>query len=108
MFAVIAAVLLVAYAVESYGWYTTALEGTPGYGVNFGCKRAEYLCQDCAALFAELLDDLGVRLVRLSVYWSDVVGEPGVYDDREIATVRAADPDGHPIVISHGDGCAPT
>ncbi len=65
-------------------WYTTAAEGRPALGVNFSCQRARYLDLDCDALLAAVLDDLGARLVRLSVYWHEAEPEPGRYDWRAI------------------------
>lgn len=65
-------------------WYTTAAEGRPALGVNFSCQRAHYLGLDCDALLAAVLDDLGARLVRLSVYWHEAESEPGRYDWRPI------------------------
>jgi len=79
IFALAASVLLALYALSYLAWYNRAPETTPIYGVNFSCKRAEYLGQDCARVFAEVLDGLGVRHLRVSVYWSDVEQELGVY-----------------------------
>lgn len=74
-------------------WYTTAPMGDPVIGANFSCKRAEYFGQDCDAALASILDDLGVRRLRLSVYWSDVEREPFVYDwssiDRQLNELQA-------------------
>lgn len=75
------ALLLVAlFAFGRSGWHTSAPAGAPEYGVNFSCKQAEYLGMACGPLFERVLDDLGVRRVRISAYWSDVEQEPGVYD----------------------------
>jgi hypothetical protein len=79
-----ALVLLVVYLVIEHQWYTTAPEGNPEFGVNFSCKRAEFFGQDCITALETVLDGLGVRLVRLSVYWSDVEDRPGTYDWRSI------------------------
>ena len=41
-------------------------------GINFSHRHAEWLNQDPDALFARLLDEIGVRHVRLSVYWEEI------------------------------------
>jgi hypothetical protein len=41
-------------------------------GVNFSHRHAEWLNQDPDGLFERLLDELGVRHVRLSVYWDEI------------------------------------
>lgn len=79
-FALVLLVLGALYLLIQYQWYDTASESSPGIGVNFSCKRAEYLGQDCHAALAEVLDDLGARSFRLSIYWSDVEQAPGQYD----------------------------
>ena len=85
----VALVLLAVYAFSQWGWYEREPLGEPEYGINFSCKRAEFFGQDCAALFERTLAELGVRHVRLSVYWSDVESEPGVYDFQAIDELLA-------------------
>lgn len=76
----VALLLLGLYAFSRNGWSTDGVAGTPEHGVNFSCKQAEYLGMACGPLFERVLDDLGVRHVRISAYWSDIEQEPGVYD----------------------------
>lgn len=68
------------YTLVERQWYTTAPERNPEIGVNFSCEQAKYLGMDCRAALTTILDELGVRLFRLSVQWSDVERRPGVYD----------------------------
>ena len=89
LWSLVALPLVAVYAVGRCGWYATAAPGEPEYGLNFSCKRAEYLGQDCTRLFATVLDGLDVRHVRLSAYWSDVEQEPGVYSFRAIDEMLA-------------------
>jgi hypothetical protein len=77
------------YAFGQCGWYEREPLGQPEYGINFSCKRAQHFGQDCAPLFNRVLTELGVRHVRLSVYWSDAESEPGVYDFRAIDELLA-------------------
>ncbi len=84
LFVSIAVTLTVIYLAGWYGWYTTAQMGDPEFGINFSCKRAEHFGQDCPGLFANVLDELGARHVRISAYWSDIEGQPGVYDFRAV------------------------
>ncbi len=79
-FSPVAVLLLVVFLLVQYQWYDTAPEGSPEFGVNFSCKRVEYFGMDCKQALAAVVDDLGVRSLRLSVYWSDVERTPGQYD----------------------------
>jgi hypothetical protein len=49
-------------------------------GVTFSSKYAQSLGEDPAGVFQAIVDELGVRDVRLPVYWSDVETSQGVYD----------------------------
>src|SRR5215216_4022045 len=44
----------------------------PTLGINFSHRHAAWLGLDPDALFAQLLDELGARHVRLSVYWDEI------------------------------------
>jgi hypothetical protein len=48
------------------------MPNVPVLGINFSHRHAEWLNQDPDALFARLLDELGVRYVRLSAYWDEI------------------------------------
>ena len=56
------------------------VEPSPELGVNFSHRHAAWLGLDPDALYRALLDDLGVRHVRLSVYWDEVAPAPGQLD----------------------------
>ncbi len=45
-------------------------------GINFSHRHAAWLGLDPDALYRSLLDDLGARHVRLSVYWDEVAPSP--------------------------------
>jgi hypothetical protein len=49
------------------------------FGVTFSKKHASSLGLDWKEAYLALLDDLGVRLIRLPVYWDEVEPEPGRY-----------------------------
>ncbi len=89
----VAAILLVAHLLFQFQWYTTASESQPVLGANFSCKRAEHFGQDCRRALEGVLDELGARQLRLSVYWSDVERSPGDYDwssiDWQLDTLHA-------------------
>lgn len=59
-------------------WYEHGPVYRPVYGANFSCRHAAWLGLDCRETLTAVLDDLGVRHLRLSVYWDEV--EP--QDDR--------------------------
>lgn len=52
----------------------------PELGVNFSHRHADWLGQDPDALLRSLLEDLGVRRFRISVYWDEVAPAPGQID----------------------------
>jgi hypothetical protein len=61
-------------------WYQSAPLGQPVYGVDFSCRQAAWLGEDCHAAFTAILGQLQVRHVRLSAYWDEIEPAPGVYD----------------------------
>ncbi len=67
----------------------------PGYGVTFSEPYAAYLGLDWKAVYTEMLDDLGVRRVRLSAYWDDVEPKAGQFDfadlDWQVAEAKKRD-----------------
>jgi hypothetical protein len=70
-------------------WYNSAPESTPELGVSFSCAQVRYLGDDCRTAFAALLSELGVRHVRLSLFWSDVEPGPGQFDFSETDALSA-------------------
>ena len=48
------------------------MNDAPALGINFSHRHAAWLGLDPDALFAQLLDELGARHVRLSVYWDEI------------------------------------
>jgi len=53
-------------------------------GVTFSPRYAGGLGLDGHAVYAGMLDDLGVREVRLPLYWEEIEPEPGIYDFSEV------------------------
>jgi hypothetical protein len=66
-------------AVNS-GWYLHAPVGTPVYGVDFSCRQASWLGEDCRTAYTAILEQLDVRHVRLSAYWDEIEPSQGEYD----------------------------
>lgn len=52
----------------------------PTLGVNFSHRHAEWLGLDPDDLYRALLDDLGVRHVRISVYWDEIAPTPAALE----------------------------
>src|SRR5579884_975215 len=52
----------------------------PLLGVNFSHRQAAWLDLDPEETYSALLNDLRVRVFRLSVYWSETQPEPVRYD----------------------------
>lgn len=55
-----------------------------GFGVTFSAKYAEELGLDWKQTYLATLDDLGVRLLRIPVYWDRVESSKGIYDWSEV------------------------
>jgi hypothetical protein len=81
-------------------WYDTAPLGRPQFGISYSCAQARYLLgqsADCSATLGAILDGLGARHVRLSLYWNEVEPRPGVFDFSQsdaliaVATAHGAD-----------------
>src|SRR5947209_7279874 len=54
------------FCALNLAWPARAAAGAPVYGVDFSCRQAEWLGEDCHATYGAILDQLGVRHVRLS------------------------------------------
>lgn len=94
--------VLLAIFVGHY-WYAAAPQGNPELGVSFSCRQVRYLGDDCGKAYAALLDDIGVRHVRLSLYWSDVESQPGQFDFAETdALVQQAAARGADVLLTLG------
>jgi hypothetical protein len=72
-------VLVLALAINS-GWYLHAPLAAPTYGVDFSCRQAEWLGEDCRTAYTAILEQLDVRHVRLSAYWDEIEPRQGQYD----------------------------
>lgn len=49
------------------------------YGVTFSKKQAEALGFDWQAMYKDILDDLGVKKIRLSAYWDEIEKNQDAY-----------------------------
>lgn len=54
------------------------------YGVTFSPKQAQSLGLDWRVTYLAILDDLGVRHLRLSAYWDSVEPQNNTYDFRDL------------------------
>ncbi len=54
--------------------------GDVRFGVTFSHTFAEHLKLDWRETYLALMDDLGVRNIRIPVYWPEIEGEQGKYD----------------------------
>lgn len=79
--AILIAIGLVALAGLVF-WYRASLPrrtAPPEFGVTFSTKYAKELGLDWKAAYLATLDDLGVRKVRIPVYWDDAEPSKGRY-----------------------------
>ena len=77
--ATIATVCAFGLFISAYLWINARPEVEPTFGVTFSWVYAQRLEQDPEEVFKALVTDLGVRHVRLPVYWSDVEGSQQQY-----------------------------
>lgn len=64
-------------------WSSMTVRSSPlTLGANFSCRQAEWLELDCRTAYVALLQELGVKHFRLSVYWDQIEPSPGEYDLR--------------------------
>lgn len=80
---VTSALLLIAVVVAIAWWQVRTVPDNPNvqFGVTFASKRAADLYGlDPRKLYLAILDDLGVRRLRLVAYWDQIEKERGVYD----------------------------
>lgn len=77
-------IILVAIVFIGGVWYVARPvepSSTPTtYGVSFAARYARELGLDPRQAYLALLDDVGVRHVRLSAYWDEIEPASGVYD----------------------------
>jgi hypothetical protein len=82
---IVATVLLVVYAL-GVGAYGALMLGTvepasqATWGVTFSHSQAQDLGLDWQETYRALLDDAGVRSVRIPIYWDELESQPGEYD----------------------------
>lgn len=66
-------------------WYQHSEKNKPLHmGVTFIADYATYLGVDAHETYQAILDDLGVRHLRLVSYWSNIEPTPGTYDFTEL------------------------
>jgi hypothetical protein len=54
------------------------------WGVNFSAKQTDFLKLDSKETYTAILNDLGVKNIKISVYWDLIEKEKGVYDFSEL------------------------
>ena len=80
LFVTLATGATLALLTSAYVWLNTRQTVEPTFGVTFSWTYARELGLDPLETYRALVDDLGVRHVRLPVYWSDVERAPSQYD----------------------------
>ncbi len=78
-FKIIGLFFFFAFAFYIFSWYGIPERGFTRYGVTFSTVMARQLGLDPRETYDAIVDDLGVRLIRLPVYWSDIEPEEGTY-----------------------------
>lgn len=79
----IAGLLILTAAFYVFSWYGLSERGATRWGVTFSTVMARQLGLDPLETYDALVDDLGVGLIRLPVYWSEIERTEGTYDFTE-------------------------
>jgi len=80
-----AAILAVFFAIWRGAFLVDFTPETPPvFGVSFAPIQAEYLGLDWRQAYTVLLDELGVRNLRIAAYWNRLEPVPGRYDFSEL------------------------
>ncbi len=73
------------------------------YGMSFNTMYAEELGLDWRESYDAIIDDLGVRNLRLAAHWPMVEPEPGVYNFEELDyQIRKAESVGAEVILAVG------
>ncbi len=78
---------VVAAAILLFGYFNLpgpAPREDVSLGMTFSSKYAEGLGLDWKETYLALLDEVGIRKLRLPVYWDIIEKEPGVYDFSQV------------------------
>ena len=83
---------IIATALMAFGVFILAFAGRPldlapgvlYFGVTFSNAYAKEIGLDWKAVYADILDDLKVKRIRLPAYWDDIEKEKGVFDFSEL------------------------
>jgi hypothetical protein len=73
-------VITLALFTSAYVWLNTRPTTDPVFGVTFSWVYAHQLKLDPVETYLALIDDLGVKDVRLPLYWSDIEIDPDVFE----------------------------
>ena len=75
--------LLVIVVVVAVGWILVAsvpIQKPKAYGITFSVFYAEEFGLNWQETFVSILDDLGIRHLRIPAYWNDIEKHDGVFD----------------------------
>lgn len=84
-------IVLITVGMFLFARISIVLHDTPNqpirYGISFSTAYAGYLGLDPIATYHDLVETLGVRAVRIPVYWSDVQKTKDQYDWNQLDTL---------------------
>ncbi len=80
----LAACVFFALSLSSARTVLQTARSTQEFGVTFSPNLVRYNGNDPQKAFAAVIDDLGIRKIRIPVYWDDVESTPGVYNFSDV------------------------
>lgn len=99
-------VFVVVFIIIGFIYFTSG-ESVPAaemeWGVTFSKVFAEQLGLDWQKAYLAILDELGVRKLRLIAYWSEIEKEKGVYDFADLDwQIKEAEKRGAEVILAMG------
>ncbi|MFZ5982061.1 MAG: beta-galactosidase [Patescibacteria group bacterium] len=76
--------IILVVSLLAYFNFPFAPEKEADFGVTFSKRYAGELGLDWRETYLAILDDLGVKKIRIPAYWDEIEKEEGVYDFREL------------------------
>ncbi len=76
----IASAIAIFIFIATVAWNSYTPRHNQIWGATFSIPYAHYLGLDWKKVFTDSMDDLGIRLFRIPVYWNTVEQQQGVYD----------------------------
>ncbi len=91
------------FMLAIYGFWHNTPAASPQFGVTFSKKQALLYKLDWRKTYSEVLDNLGVKFIRLPAYWDEIEPEESVFDFQALDwQVKEAGNRGAKVILTVG------